>query len=252
MIPCYVIHLGDTFPNRQSLLDVGLKPIGFKGVNGKKDEYLHHLDRLNPVCQLTCPKSVIGCGLSHILLAEKLSDEGVPIALVLEDDAYPTVPHIDFEEIVRSVPSDWEMIKLHCDMWCKDGTVDAKGKLSAAAYILNRKGIEKVKNINLLTHIDGQFNFENLTMYKTKYNLFRTDESSSNSRPTSSRDHWLTMYIPEPTSGEKNETQVFAFKYFRIPGTSIELSLGFILDFFLFVIIVLILYTGRRVHRRYQ
>lgn len=243
MIPCYVIHLDDTFPNRQSLVDIGLDPIGFKGIDGRKNEHLRHLDRLNPVCQLTCPKTVIGCGLSHILLAERLSNEGVPIALVLEDDAYPIEPYIDFEEIVRSAPVDWEMIKLHCDMRCKDGTVDAKGKLSAAAYILNKKGIEKVKNIKLLTHVDGQFTFlEDIKMYKTKYNKFRTDESTSINRAAGKGEHWLSMYIPEPTSGEKINAQLFTYKHFRIPGTDIEFTLGFIINL---LVITLLLFLIR-------
>lgn len=95
--------MGNDFDNRKSLQSIGLNPIGFKGVNGKKDEYQEYVD---PDCFASCPKAVIGCGLSHVLLARKLYDEGTDIALVLEDDAYPIHVHIDFESIIKSVPED--------------------------------------------------------------------------------------------------------------------------------------------------
>lgn len=246
MIPCYVIHLGDTFKNKQSLLNVGLDPVGFRGVDGKKDEYLYHIDRLNPVCQYTCPKTVIGCGLSHILLAEKLSNEGVQIALVLEDDAYPLKTSIDFAEIFRSAPPDWEMIKLHCDMYCRNGSSDTPLSASAGAYIVNEKGMTKLKNMKLFTHVDIQFNVEKLKMYKTKHNIFRTDESKSINRTDGTDEHWLSVYLPRPTSGEKVPAQLLDYKLLRIPGTDVEFNVGEVVNFFIFAFILFILYMYKR------
>ena len=239
-VPCYVIHLGSDFGNRKSLY--GLNPIGFKGVNGKKDEHLDHLDYIDPDCSENCPKSALGCGLSHILLAEKLYDEGLDTALVLEDDAYLKSVHLDFEEIYKSVPSDWEIIKLHCDVNCKDNShVTNFG--STAAYIINRKGMYKLKNLKLKFHIDFQMvKLSDIVVYKSQKNLFWTDETKSSNRQTGTR-HWVTNFIRDPTSGEKNKQHIFEYPIHRIPGTSIELTTGTIINILvIFSLILLVLY----------
>ncbi len=100
MMPCHVITLKDDFPNRKSLERIGLNPTTFKGIDARQDEHLEYLKHVHPTCQYICPKSTIGCGVSHILLARKLYKERVPIALILEDDAYPTVSKIDFDKVV--------------------------------------------------------------------------------------------------------------------------------------------------------
>jgi GR25 family glycosyltransferase involved in LPS biosynthesis len=97
MIPCHVIYLGDGFPNHQSLLDIGVDPIGFKGIDARKDEHLTYTDNINPICKHLCPKGKIGCALSHVLLAQQLYDSGVDAAIVLEDDAYPIVSDLNEE-----------------------------------------------------------------------------------------------------------------------------------------------------------
>ena len=118
-VPCYVITLEDDFPAKNSLVKIGLNPIKFKGVNAKKDEHLKYSEHISTWCKYACPKSTIGCGLSHILLSKKLHDEGIPIALILEHDAYPkNISKFDIDKIIKSVPSDWEIIKLHCSMFC--------------------------------------------------------------------------------------------------------------------------------------
>ena len=180
MIPCYVITLDDSFPAKNHLIRLGLNPILFKGINGKKDEHLGYMGNVSVPCQYTCPKSIIGSGLSHILLAKKLYEEEVPIALILEDDAYPKVSKLDIEQIISEVPDDWDIIKLHCN-YCINGSnesVITDG--SIASYIINRKGMYKLKNLHIMTYLDSQIAFTpNIKMYKTLYNLFWTDEEKS-------------------------------------------------------------------------
>lgn len=239
MVPCYVIYLDDGFPNEQSLLAIGLKPIGFRGVDARKDEHLEYSAHISGVCKYTCPKSLIGCGLSHILLMEKLYTENVQLALILEDDAYP-IQDIDINKIISEVPTDWEIIKLHCDIYSVDGS-QKPGFFtgSAAAYIINRKGIIKVKNMKVKTHFDIQLYNSDITMYKTPVNLFMTDESHSKIRTGGG--HWMSRFMPETTSGQKTTDHLFMYRLLKIPGTSIELKIGHILNIVIFRFVIMLL-----------
>jgi GR25 family glycosyltransferase involved in LPS biosynthesis len=243
MIPCYVITLKDDFPNRRSLSRIGLNPVGFKGVNASKDEHLQHSDKIDEICRHTCPKSTIGCGLSHILLAEKLYDEQVPVALVLEDDTYPKNSEINFEQIISDVPDDWEIIKLHCFPYCADNSYTTNildG--SAAAYIINRKGMYKIKNLKVKFHVDIQYNIDDIRVYKSLYNIFSTDESSSEIRGQSIV-HWSSYFLPNPTSGEHETKHLVNYKLFKLPGTNIELKVYQLVDIICLILIIYIVYN---------
>ena len=76
-------------------------------------------------------------------------------------------------------------------------------------------------------------------MYKTPVNLFMTDESYSKIRDGGS--HWMSRYMPETTGGQKTKDHIFMYQLLKIPGTSIELKLGHILNivFFRFVLILI-------------
>ena len=239
MIPCYVITIKDDFPNRKSLERVGLNPIQFQGVNASKDEHLKYPEKTHIFCRYFCPKGMVGCGLSHILLAEKLYKENVQVALVLEDDAYPKVSKLDFDEIVASVPEDWDIIKLHCDLYCKDGTYDNGFNGSTAAYLINRKGMKKLSHEKVFTNIDYQFIYSGLKVYKTKYNLFMTDESSSALRDTHNV-HWASYFTKTPTSGEKDTNTIYQSKLFRILNN--EYTVGNAIDMCCIIFISIILY----------
>ena len=242
MIPCHVISIKDDFPNRKSLERVGLNPTLFKGINAKKDEHLEHSEQIHVSCRYTCPKSTIGCGLSHILLSEKLYNEKVPVALILEDDAYPKVSKIDFEQIISSVPEDWEIIKLHADIYCREGSHEHDVTCgSAAAYLINRKGMKKVKDMKLLYHFDVQLSMSDLKLYKTKYNFFETDEFSSDNRQGTEK-HWFSFFLPKFTSGTKSTHHIFLYKIIRIPGTSIEITLGQFVNVFCMFLIFFVVY----------
>lgn len=239
MVPCYVIYLDDGFPNKQSLVDIGLNPIGFRGVDARKDEHLKYTSHVNGVCEHVCPKSLIGCGLSHILLMEKLYNENIPLALILEDDAYP-IQDIDFDKIISEVPDDWEIIKLHCDIYSVDGSViPSLFSGSAAAYLINRSGITKVKNMKVNNHFDIQLYYSDINVYKTPTNLFMTDESYSKIRDGGS--HWMSIFFPETTGGEKTKDHIFMYRVLRIPGTSVELTAGHIINILTVIIIIFII-----------
>ena len=149
---------------------------------------------------------------------------GIPVALILEDDAYP-LEKIDLDKVISEVPDDWEIIKLHCDGRCKNGSNEAQTSgASAAAYLINTRGLEKMKNLKLSTHIDHQQK-TTITMYKSKVNLFWTDEKSSTNRKG---DNYLVApfldFLFPSTSGEKTYNNFLGYKLFRIPFTNIELT----------------------------
>jgi len=56
--------------------------------------------------------SEIGCALSHKKIYQRIVDEEVPVALVLEDDVEFNKPLLDVLGEVESLPSDWELILL--------------------------------------------------------------------------------------------------------------------------------------------
>jgi len=227
--PTFVISLNEDLGKQgKALREAGLDPVLFKGVNGRKGEDSKHKNRLTTFCNYMCPGTVKGCGLSHILLAEHLYQRGIQLALILEDDAYPFEKfdlNNEIDKVLSEVPEDWEIIKLHCDVWCKDGSNKSGfGNGSAAAYLINTKGLEKLKSLKLLYHIDAQQTMS-FNIYKSKVNLFWADEKNSTNRKDGT--YWLTpildFFFPI-TSGEKTYDNMLSFKTIRIPFINIELT----------------------------
>ncbi len=245
--PAYVISLKDDLGDQEIELNkVGIYPRIFRGVDGRKGEYKSHEDRIGKACKTLCPNSMKSIGLSHVLLCEKIFNEGIPIALIFEDDAYP-IPdlHIENEinQVLSEVPQDWDVIKLHCDIRCENGSNFIRNKMgsgSAAAYIVNIGGAEKIKNMLVNTHIDHQ-QYDELNVYKSKQNLFWTDESSSTNRTgsVSLAASFLDWVLP-PTSGEKTWSHVLTYKVLRVPIIGSELN-GFTL-FIIFVLLCVLFY----------
>lgn len=245
--PTFVISLNEGLGKQgEALREAGLDPVLFKGVDGRKGEDSKHKDRLATFCEHTCPGSVKGIGLSHILLAEHLYQRGISLALILEDDAYPFEKfnlEKEIDKVLSEVPDDWEIIKLHTGGNCLNGS--NKNKLSnnsAAAYLINDRGIEKLRTLKLFYHIDMQKNYI-FNIYKSKVNLFWTDEKKSTNRKD---DTYLLApvleYINPVTCGEQNYNNFLSFKKFRIPFTNIELT-----NYQVILILVLLLLTSLKV-----
>ena len=245
--PCYVITLNDDLGEQQVALNkVGIQPILVKGVDGRKDEYKNYNQKLSKFCNFFCTKSIKGCGLSHILVCEKIYKSGVSLALILEDDAFP-IQNLNIEneinKVLNEVPDDWDIIRLHCDSFCKEGTnTISSGSIipngSAAAYLVNRESAKKISNFLLFTHVDIQHNM-NVKIYKTKQNLFNTEESSSLNRITRHNIFSpILNYISPVTSGDKTWDMLLSMGIFQIPYFDIVITSGYILNFTLLIIII--------------
>lgn len=245
--PSFVITLKDNLGKQEiALNEVGIYPEIFKGVDGRKDEYKYHEDRISNFCNVLCTKSIKGCGLSHILLNEKIYKMGIPIALIFEDDAYP-IDGLDIgyeiDKVLQEVPDDWEIIRLHCDTFCKDGTNSIEAPMpmfngSTAAYLVNAQSAKKISETLLNTHIDLQQNVS-FKIYKTKRNVFWTDESTSTN--STKQKSWISpLYnIMFPiTSGEKTWDIVLSFPVFVIPFTNIGINSQHIINAFLITLLL--------------
>jgi hypothetical protein len=145
----------------------------------------------------------------------------------MEDDAFPIVDNLEYEitKVLNEVPDDWEIIRMHCDTHCVDGQNEVGGNASAAAYLINRKGMEIMMNTKLKGHVDWQQN-DILNIYKTKVNLFRTDENkmSTNRIQTSSVISTVFEIVQPITTGEKTWDDKLSYKSVRIPYVNIELN----------------------------
>jgi hypothetical protein len=241
--PCHVITLNEDLGEQGEILKgYGLNPILFPGVDARKDEHIPYVDSIDPMCLEMCPKSVIGCGLSHILLARKIYYTGASIALILEDDAYPTVTNLEDEitKVLNEVPDDWEIIRLHCDTHCVDGTNKVGQNGSTAAYLINRKGMEIMMNTKVNNHIDWQQNTI-LNIYKSKINLFWTDEKriSTNRIQTTTFLSGIMDVVSPITSGEKTWDDKLSYKTLRIPFTNTEIN-AITMYFIIFLVAILI------------
>lgn len=98
------------------------------------------------MCKTLCSKQMIGCALSHKKLWEKIVDEDVDNALIIED-------HIVFKEGFESIlenawkelPSDWDILFLGCGGLCdKNGYQDVSSVLfNLIKPYKNNKSIKK-------------------------------------------------------------------------------------------------------------
>lgn len=69
----------------------------------------------SPVCTWFCSPAMVGCALSHMRCWRAVVDRGLPMAVILEDDA-TLVPEFSakVEHVLRHAPPDWHVIMLGC------------------------------------------------------------------------------------------------------------------------------------------
>ena len=195
-IKAFVINLDDSKSNYEKqkpyLENLGLEVHRFSGINGNKDEHLKYTDHINPVALEFSPKSVIGCSLSHILLAKYISENyNDPYYLIFEDDSYPIEEYNNkdnfnskLNEIINEVniiDHEWDIISL-----CSFGTSRSDNYVNifttcTAAYLINNKSVKKLATQNVTWHNDIVQNIL-YHKYKSKKNLFITDETDSTNR----------------------------------------------------------------------
>ena len=273
----YVINLDDYESNYTKqlphLLNIGLHVERFSGINALKDEHLQpeYKQYISNYAKNFAPKSVIGCALSHILCckhikatySEKANDQ-IPYFLIMEDDAFPLYNSEEFYEHlnksiyeIQSLDSKWDIIQLHSDgvLPTKDtyNTHIACG--SAAAYLISPDAINKTLNSKIYNYNDlVMHNFITFNKYRTKENLFYTNEKDSLTRGScksklnykyyslllkSKFCELLNKYTHIiPLRGEKKLYHMLDAKYLREPFFNTEFTLNDIIDYFVAFIII--------------
>ena len=213
----FVINLDDYKENYIKQLpyleSIGLNVERFSGINALKDEHLkpEYKQYISNFAFNFTPKSVIGCSLSHILCckhifnnyintdnnnASKLNDslyrDMTPYLLIMEDDAFPKYLKTEFYERLNKtiyeislLDSGWEIIQLHSDaFFATNETYNTHPVCgSTAAYLISNFAIKKILKFKILHQIDFvEHNFITYKKYRSKENLFYTNEKESLNR----------------------------------------------------------------------
>jgi len=185
----YIINL-DKDVDRLEKITTELRPNLFKrikAINGNEHDFINE-PSIYQTSKYFCPKSVLGCNLSHRLALKTFLDESKKdMALILEDDAEPI--HKNYieriEKCICSAPDDWDIIKLD---WMRNLPFsDSKKEFLcgysafATAYLINKKGANKILNNTIYWHYDIDINFYGLNIYNNNEKLFKQNWNNNGS-----------------------------------------------------------------------
>jgi len=231
----FVINLDkyiENFNYQKSFLEkVGLEVERFKGINALENEHLNYQEYINNLSLRFCPNSILGCGLSHLLLSKLINDREYDITLIMEDDAFPI--YNKKEEFnyylkktineVNIIDKEWDIIQLHSDAPFPTHETYFCHYLSGstAAYLISNRGVKKMIKEKVVWHIDIHTSVNTkFKKYRSLYNLFYTKELESLNREKKSYfiiklyDNILTPLIP--LRGEKTWEDFLKFKLIKL------------------------------------
>jgi GR25 family glycosyltransferase involved in LPS biosynthesis len=185
---------------KQKFKNTDIRLIRFNAIHGRdvSDEILRN--NVSTFCRYFCPHAVIGCGLSHILLAGYfLEHDANDFCLILEDDVTPL--YSDLKDKIHECLDEmknkkWDIIKFYCNGFCgydKNKIVEPNRYLTGGngAYILSKQGAKSINEMKLTTHVDMHYNYSPLLIYLNKYPLFTSHVDNS----TTSDSHPVTKYL---------------------------------------------------------
>jgi GR25 family glycosyltransferase involved in LPS biosynthesis len=192
----YVINL-DKDADRLEKMKKRLEPNEFKrikGIYGNEYDFSND-DAVYFTCKYFCPKSVIGCALSHRLaLKTFLETSEKEYLLLLEDDAEPmTNDYIEkTEEGIKNAPDNWDVVKLDwgksilkpIESYFKKGFYNYYNACTTA-LIINRLGAKKILDNKIYWHYDNDLYFYGINIYNNPDKLFKQSwdiENDSNNR----------------------------------------------------------------------
>tara|TARA_Y200000002_G_scaffold311799_1_gene268900 strand:- start:249 stop:1076 length:828 start_codon:yes stop_codon:yes gene_type:complete len=257
MFETYVINLQKDINNFYKLKNElnlrGIQPKRFNAIYGKNiKNFEKYNNYLSPYCKTFCPKSLIGSGLSHYILLEKIysnhtKNSKSKYSLILEDDAVPLFnSKIDIEKIIKKWPDDCDILVLFCQGWCKykEGPKLIKGTRfmgSAAAYLVKHNSIPKINKHKIIHYIDVQrFNTTDIKTYVYNPKLFDVNNDESYNIDLSiNQNTKINKYLTKQLSlNNINLVELLLFKIFRIPILDYELTSFDVLKI-IFVILII-------------
>ena len=186
---CYYINLKkDTSRNKDVVKQLSkindiqinrFEAIDGKSIMKKLDIYNDNLSNFTKL--LGTPK-IIGCGLSHILLAKQIlksHGDNKNYYLICEDDiiindSYTgNVSNFLKETVnnINNIDENWDIIKLHSITFKLFDKQIVQG--SAACYLVSLNGLKKLSKMNLQYHIDIQIN-NGFNVHDVENDIFHT------------------------------------------------------------------------------
>ena len=131
MFDTFVINLEKDYKNYEVLhkkfKKIGIDLIRFNAIYGKKIKNMNKYNKyLSNYCKFFCPKSIIGCGLSHYILLENIYNKYIKnpeknndYCLILEDDINPLFKNKnEINEIIKKIPKKCDIVSLYCQCFC--------------------------------------------------------------------------------------------------------------------------------------
>jgi len=187
-----------------------------------------------------------------------------PFFLIMEDDAFPLYNKEEFYERlnkslyeIQLLDSNWDVIQLHSDGFfpTKDTYNTHIVCGSAAAYLISINGINKTLNEKIYGFIEfNQHSFIKSNKYRTKENLFYTNEKTSLSRiqvKSKLNYKYYSLLLKSkfcellnkythiiPLQGDKSYQHILEFKFLREPLFEKEFTINDLLDYLLAFIIL--------------
>jgi len=182
VLDVFVINLPHRTDKKEHMLRqseaLGIPLTIMEAVNGNQlsDRQIQENVHDYPACSLS--KGVIGCALSHIKVYKKMVDEGIPLALVLEDDALMGSNLKKVLEAIHALDRNEEaMVYLLSSHYYKPYGTPLVGKYSlhrymdgsqAHGYVLNLKAAQSLSKhlLPVLWEADKWYYFEQLGYVK--------------------------------------------------------------------------------------
>lgn len=251
----YIINLDTHIPRYEAqvkqLNAVGINPIRIRAFTYDdipEEEVAKHFAESAP---RWTPKSIVACGYSHKMAIKTFLDQDeYPVALILEDDAFPLFDDVRFLE-EKLNHTNWDILSLHCD-----GSCEKKSRFynpgSAAAYFITKEGAKKVLGHKYKDHFDLETNhLPFITKTVDTENSFWTDEDAvlsktdSANRSKSKCSNWLRNLTPIFFSrGEKTLCHSKNYYVFKIPYIERNVTVEQIIGTLFFLILAILLYLS--------
>jgi GR25 family glycosyltransferase involved in LPS biosynthesis len=244
----YIINMADSTKRwnqiSKHLDNIGINYSRFDAIDGRKigNQYDEYISLAKPII----PEGVIGCALSHFMVAKEHFANNDNAALILEDDAAPLFKDKNvIHQVIEEAPKDWDIILLYAQGLTnyRDNTWQITSKFvtgACSAYLINKTGYHKRYNggsYKVITHTDCERGLYEGNVYKTPQPLFipcdrfeHCDlESSSTSNTYSANvlgDAINTLYKDDTESDITgcSGDQLFHYNVVKIPGTKVSLD----------------------------
>ena len=264
MFRTYVINLEKDIENfnilQKKLNKIGINPIRFNAIYGKEIKNFSKYDKyLSNYCKYFCPRGLVGCGLSHFTLLDKihkdyLKTKDTEYTLILEDDAIPLIKDKkEIEEIIPRIPRDCDILLLYCQGICnynKSNKEFIKKKYNnyfagTVSYLVKNSSIPKLLKYKIYNHFDTQwYQFTN-TINKCVYYKILFDVDKSESYNVNLKLKNSLKYFDIIKFDNMSLLENFSNKIFRIPLFNFELTKIEVIIYIIIIILFPIIYISK-------